>query len=113
MTFCDIYYKDLNKNLYINPKKFNGKGILMIYTETCPHCIDMLFYIKNNVKIPVYGYNISRNKFTKEMFKLKPNENGVPMFLPVNSRKKVLISKKKLMGKQTNKDLLKYLKNFL
>ena len=112
MTFVDLNSTDINKNLYINPKKFNGKGILMIYTETCPYCIQMLSVVQNT-KIPVYGYNVSRNTFTKEMFKLKSNENGVPMFLPVSSRKKILISKKKLMGSQTKNKLNNYLKNFL
>lgn len=112
MTFFDLNSNDINKNLYINSKKYNGKGIFMIYTETCPYCIQMLSIVQNT-KIPIYGYNISRNNFTKEMFKLKSNESGVPMFLPVSSRKKILTSKKKLMGSQTKKDLNNYLKNFL
>jgi hypothetical protein len=112
MTFFDLNSTDFNQKLYINSKKFNGKGIFMIYTETCPYCIQMLSIV-NNTKIPIYGYNVSRNTFSREMFKLKSNESGVPMFLPVSSNKKILTSKKKLIGMQTKKDLNNYLKNFL
>lgn len=110
MGFIDLNQDDLNKKLYINPDKFVKKGIFMIYTDSCPYCIKMLSLVNNDIKFPVYGYNISRNHFTKTMFKLKPKENGVPLFLPVSMRKKVLISKPKLIGFQTKKELINYLK---
>lgn len=111
MSFIDLNSEHISNNLFIHHDKKKGKGLFVIYSDHCPYCIELILLVKNNIKFPVYGFNINRNKLNKQFFNIDKNTNGVPLILPVNSKSKILKTKKKLIGLQNKNQLNQYYKN--